>query len=306
MNEMKLLTPLDYLPLRKYFINLRYDLSIYSLPSLISWNNDIHSSFYAIIDELLVIVTESKERESNNPYLILPLSAVEREPTVQELYDLANELGCREYRYIPEGYLARRDLTDVARLFTVTEQDEYTDYIYKTLDLATLAGRRYAKKRNHLSQFLRAYADNGLVKIEPITSDNKQECLAFMDKWCDEYPCDGPDKEDLSCEHKAITVSLENMELFELCGQAVRIDDIISAFGITARLNDRMGILHFEKAFASIHGLYQFLDRECARTCLGTYEFCNKESDMGLPGLEQSKKSYYPCARVKSYRMTLI
>ncbi len=306
MNEMKLLTVQDYLPLKKFFINLRYDLSIYSLPSLISWNNDAQKSSYRIIDERLVILTESEETAPGRCYLILPLTTADCEPTVQELYDLAKELACREYRHIPEDYLSRCDPTEVARLFTVTEQAEYTDYIYKTSDLGTLAGRRYAKKRNLISQFLRTYVDRGQMKTEPVTPENKHECLAFMDRWCEEYPCDGPDKESLACEHKAITISLENMDLFELCGQAVRLNDEISAFGITARLNARMGILHFEKAFARINGLYQFLDRLCAQTCLGEYEYCNKESDMGLPGLAQSKNSYYPCARVKSYRLTLL
>jgi len=34
-------------------------------------------------------------------------------------------------------------------------------------------------------------------------------------------------------------------------------------------------------------------------------EYINKESDMGVPGLIQAKRSYYPVMMIKSYKLTL-
>ncbi|MDI6726583.1 MAG: phosphatidylglycerol lysyltransferase domain-containing protein [Smithellaceae bacterium] len=304
MTKFKSLAPEDYPLLKRFFVDLKTSLSIYSLPSLISWNNQVYRSSYVLIDDLLVIVTLSKHHP-DQPYLIQPLSP-SREATPQELHELAITLGCREFRFIPEDYLSRCDHEEVTRLFMVAEQPEYADYIYHTNDLGSLAGRRFAKKRNHLNQFIRDYLEPGLVKTEAITADNKAECLDFILRWCEEYPCDGPESESLACEQEAIAIALENIELFELCGFAIRVEGVISAFAITARLNDRMGVLNFEKAFSRINGLYQFLDQQCSQKCLNAYEFTNKESDMGLPGLAQSKRSYYPCDRVKSYQLKLI
>lgn len=301
MSNFKPLTPHDYPLLKKFFLNVPYSLSIYSLPSLIAWSQETQPTTYSLVDDLLVIASDTDNVKKTPPYLILPLSPA-REPSPGELYSLAGDYRFDEYRFIPEDYLARQLPGEIEKYFIVEEQPEYADYIYLTRDLSELAGRKYAKKRNLINQFTRDHQD-GKVQTEFLTADLKQECLDFMERWCEEYPCEGPDKESLMCEKKAIAVSLDNLELFELCGQVVRVEGVVSAFGIVARLNERMGILHFEKAFARIHGLYQYLDWQCARTCLSRYEFINKESDMGLPGLTQAKKSYFPSAMVKSYRL---
>ena len=75
--------------------------------------------------------------------------------------------------------------------------------------------------------------------------------------------------------------------------------------GIATRLNAEMGILNYEKAFADVKGLYQFLDQECARRLFAGLRYINKESDMNLPNLAHMKRSYHPVMRVKSYKLTL-
>lgn len=302
MNDFKYLTPEDYRKLKPFFLDFPYSLSIYSLPSLIAWNNENSATSYALQGDLLLIANLAGDKGKYPPYLILPLTS-RRAPPPAELHAIAGAHGFSEYRYIPEDYLSRWQTDEIESHFSVFEQPEATDYIYVTSEIASLQGRRFAKKRNHISQFTRNYVLPGQVQTEAISPAIKDECLAFMEKWCDEYPCDGPDRESLMCEQNAISLSLDNFELLELCGQVVRVKGEICAFGVTASLNKKMGILHFEKAFAGINGLYQFLDRHCAQTCLREFEFCNKESDMGLSGLAQSKQSYFPCCRVKSYRL---
>jgi hypothetical protein len=79
----------------------------------------------------------------------------------------------------------------------------------------------------------------------------------------------------------------------------------VSAFGISSPLTDNMGVLNFEKAHASIKGLYQFLDNECAKYLFTDYKYINKESDMKLSDLAQAKRSCNPVDIVKSYRLTV-
>jgi hypothetical protein len=72
-----------------------------------------------------------------------------------------------------------------------------------------------------------------------------------------------------------------------------------------SHLTQDMGVLNFEKAYPQIRGLYQFLDNECARELFRGYLFMNKESDMGIANLAQSKKSYHPIEKLKSYCLTV-
>ena len=70
-------------------------------------------------------------------------------------------------------------------------------------------------------------------------------------------------------------------------------------------LTDDMGVLQFEKAYADIKGLYQYLDNRCARELFNGHEFTNKESDMDMPGLTRAKRSDHPVDMVKSYKLIM-
>jgi uncharacterized protein len=88
-------------------------------------------------------------------------------------------------------------------------------------------------------------------------------------------------------------------------GILVRIDRRVSAFAISSHLTREMAVLNFEKAYSDIRGLYQYLDHACTRQLFSSYKYINKESDMSIPNLAKSKKSYHPVMRVKSYRFKL-
>ena len=88
-------------------------------------------------------------------------------------------------------------------------------------------------------------------------------------------------------------------------GLLLRIDNAVSAFGIAGHLTETTGALHFEKAYAGVKGLYQYFDNLCAKHLFNGYQYINKESDMGIPGIAKAKRSYHPVRIVKSYRLTV-
>ncbi|MDI6776366.1 MAG: phosphatidylglycerol lysyltransferase domain-containing protein [Syntrophales bacterium] len=301
---MKPLEPFDYHNLKRFVKGQTNKLAAYSLPSIIVWNNDICQPFYAIEDNTLIFCTESAKRPENR-HLILPISPG-REFSPGDLHNLARQLGFTEYWFIPEDYMEYHGRPEVESYFEMIEQTEYEDYVFLTRDLVQLKGRQYAKKRNLIHQFTREYLETGRVEMGKISSSNIGNCLDFLEKWCEDYPCDSSDEEEnLACEKKAAINMLNNIEVLEVDGLLIRIDGIVSAFGICTHLNDNTGVLIFEKAFSHIKGLYQFLDRECARQLFTGYEYLNKESDMGIAGLAQAKQSYHPIMRVKSYRLKM-
>jgi hypothetical protein len=83
----------------------------------------------------------------------------------------------------------------------------------------------------------------------------------------------------------------------------LRISGDVCAFGISAPITDNIAALHYEKAYARIKGLYQYFDNICAKTLFKGYEYINRESDMGDPGLSRAKNSYHPVKRIKSYEL---
>jgi hypothetical protein len=295
----KLLEPSDYPILKPVFEKQPHNLSIYSLLSLIAWNTGRIQSYYAFDGDRLVINNESTICPDDR-YLILPLSGTRR-ITPEELYDLAIDHGYRHYRFVPGDYLAMMEIKKVENWFIITEQTEFEDYVYRTEDLIQLKGNRYAKKRNLIHQFTRDYDAKGRVTVNHLASADAEACLTFLEQWCRERQCDK--NESLACEKQAVVRTLTHPELLEIEGIIVRIDGEVSAFAIMSRLNASMGVLHFEKAYSNIRGLYQFLDNECARRLFSRYEFINKESDMNIAELAQSKKSYHPALRIKSYSL---
>jgi hypothetical protein len=168
-----------------------------------------------------------------------------------------------------------------------------------------LKGNKFSKKRNLIHQFTREYLRKGRVSVEQIEPKDIDECLQFLEIWCEQHACDVEQESNLACEKNAVTVTLRNLDSLESEGILIRVDGTVSAFGIGSRLSATMGVLNYEKAFAGIKGLYQYLDNECAKRLFSKYRYINKESDMNLPNLAESKQSYNPIMRIKSFALTL-
>ena len=293
----------DHYPrLKPFFAEQAHRLSAYSLPSIIAWQTCFFQPQFTVADDWLVVAAEFfKHRERR--HLLLPLSPG-RVPDPAALHRLAGSLGFGAYWFVPEDYVALQGLSLLERYFTVSEQDGFHDYIYRRCDLADLPGRHFHKKRNLISQFAEAYAQTGRSRLETIRPEHVPECITFLDRWCEMRDCGVQDQEDdLTCEKLAAVNALENLAKVEGQGLLVRVDGKVSAMAVAGPLTAEMGVLMFEKAFPDIKGLYQYLDRACARQLFDRKSFINKESDMSLPGLAQAKRSYYPVGMVKSYAL---
>jgi hypothetical protein len=187
----------------------------------------------------------------------------------------------------------------------VEEQKGFTDYVYLAEDMIHLRGNRFAKKRNLIHQFTRDYLNKDRVEVQTIRPEYTDECLKFLEIWCEQYACDEDLESSLACEKNALITTLKNMDRLDSKGILIRIDGEVSAFGIGSRLNRTTAALNFEKAFSEFRGLYQFLDNECAKRLFSEFLYINKESDMNVPNLAISKQSYNPVFRIKSYSLVL-
>ncbi|TWI73293.1 hypothetical protein LZ24_01382 [Desulfobotulus alkaliphilus] len=294
----------DYNELAPYFKNQKYPLCSYSLPSLLSWQTKAYHPVAAIAADSLIIAADYTQ-QTELRHLILPLSP-ERDWTPEELHSLCLESDFPAIWFVPETWLERVDQEALQHFFTVEEQSAYTDYIYAKEDLAELKGRKYAKKRNLISQFERNFSEDRM-EIRPITTDDIPDCLDFLEEWCRERKCDRDPEADMACEKIAAANAIELIDHTEFRGLRLSLDGRLVAFGIGNRLTADMGVLHFEKAMGSVKGLYQYFDRECCRRLFSEdILFINKESDMDEPGLAHAKNSYYPIRKEKSFVLTLL
>jgi hypothetical protein len=301
--ELKPLTPQDYPDYKKYFKNQPYHLCSYSLSSIIAWQNSDYQAMAGILKDTLIIAAEFRKNKSKR-HLILPIAPPDIFPP-EQLARVASDLDYGEYWFVPQSYLDFHGRDIVEAYFDVEHQQGYDDYIYLTSDLADLKGDKYSKKRNLIKQFNRTFTEANRVELSPITPKNLEECLEFLEKWCEERDCDADPEADLACEKLAAINTLTNIELYEVNTLMLRIDGVVSAFGVSAFLTSQMGTLQYEKTYTHIKGLSQYFDNQCARRLFSGYTYINKESDMGSEGLAKAKKSYHPIHMVESFRLIL-
>lgn len=199
--------------------------------------------------------------------------------------NIANALGFEVAGFIRIPENTASTLRDANLL--VTPDRDNSDYVYRVADLAELAGRRYHKKRNLIKQCLAAYT----CQYEPITPELVSECSDMQDRWCEMRQC-GQDP-GLCNEYVAIREVFDYFEDLQLIGGAIRVDGTVQAYAIGEELRPGTAVCHFEKAMPGFRGLGQIINQWFAKYALRGFEFENREQDLGIPGLRQTKKSYY-------------
>ena len=300
----------DYEVLARYFTAPSYRLSAYLLPSLIAWA-ECPYFFMRYIErgEHAWFVANCRD-EPEKSHLLLPVGREWVPPS--ELAGMARDVGVTQVWFVPQEYLTRY-AGEIDRWFSVTEHPEYHDYLYTATDMAELAGRCYAKKRNLIGQFDREFIQQGRVATGPILDQDIADCLCFLERWmvihrsrnANDLVAD--DDAMLQCEKRALECSLTHRNRLGWRGLLVRIDGQVAGLTLWAPIDRDVAVLSFEKAMTQHKGLYQFLDRECGRQISAQgFTLINKESDMGDLGLRQAKHSYYPQTIEKAMLLRLV
>ncbi len=173
--------------------------------------------------------------------------------------------------------------------FEIEYNRDNADYIYLTEDLTNLLGKKYQKKRNHISRFKR---DNPDYEFVLINKDNAKEAADFEDEWYDRYRSEY--SEDLNKERLAIDNLLENFEELNLMGAMIKIDGKVVAMTVASAISCDMVDIIIEKAIHEINGAYAIINNEFAKNCLQKFKYINREDDLGEEGLRKAKLSYFP------------
>ena len=170
------------------------------------------------------------------------------------------------------------------------EDRNFFDYVYCTEMLAKLPGKEYLTIRKQLHKFDRITNPS----IEEISAENMDEILEFLQKWCEWHECDK--YKILKHESIALHIALAHFDALHLAGIVVRsgINGAIIGLSVYEELSPDTLVVHHEKGLPEHEGVYKKLVNAVAIKMQDKYPFIDRESDMGVPGLRDSKTRYHP------------
>ena len=165
---------------------------------------------------------------------------------------------------------------------------KYFEYVYLASDLAELPGKGYLTIRHQLNKFKKTC----LPQIESIDAHNIDEIKEFLDKWCEWKDCDSDPV--LASEKDAVSFAVSHYQELELSGLAIRSNGKIGAMSLFEGLNEETALVHFEKGLPDCKGIYRAINAETAKILARDYTYINRESDMGVEGIQEAKMRYHP------------
>lgn len=223
---------------------------------------------------------------SGTAYLF-PIGKNEPTEAVEYLIDYAKSAGeCLKFVNVTKEVRAFLEEKFPDR-FDFVENRAFADYIYSVDDLINLSGKKYHKKRNHLSNFKKKYS----YTFEQITSANLYECFEMYEVWLKNKNAENDENYE---EYSAVKRAFDSFEQLGFVGGALRVDGKIEAFTMGESLTSETFCTHIEKANTDIIGSYAAINNEFAKNCLASFKYVNREEDMGIEGLRKAKLSYYP------------
>jgi len=301
------LTCEDVALLNEYFHGYNYQSSAHTFLASYIWRNTHHLS-WQIIGEYLCLAARGDFEGESVYFMSFPLTrtgtydADKLRDTIMEAKKIFGERNqTLEISLIPGQMLpllAEALGEDGYELERCRDDD---DYIYLKEDLAKLSGRKYHQKKNHLNYFKRTYE----YVYEEISKDMAGEIMEFIEEI-------NEDKHEETHEDWQEILRLETIAIRELLqflgkglvGGVIRIAGKIQAVTIGEfECADSKGtvIVHVEKANPEYRGIYQAINNEfCLRLPEETV-YVNREEDMGMENLRQTKLSYRPVMMGRKY-----
>ena len=169
--------------------------------------------------------------------------------------------------------------------FSVEEDRDSFDYIFKNSDFIEYEGKRFRNQRNNLSSYLKAFSPEFDDRIELYTD----KCKAFTLKYHNTEDKLGP-------TYKMI----DSIEQFNLKGGVVLESGEVAAFCLYEKVTEDMVQSHVELTDNSHRGVHAYLISELSKRI--NEDYVNKEDDMGLPGLRRFKEKYNPHTMLRKYK----
>ncbi len=269
-------------PLFEYYILSSEEQNCdFNFANIFCWSDTYHSEVAEVADFLVVRFDNGGAKSYMQPIgngdkaLILELLRKDAFAmrTPLRLYGLSTEW--REF-------LERNYPTE----FAFDAPRALCDYIYRAEDLATLPGRKYQPKRNHLNRFVARYD----WYAEPLSTTNIKDCIELNNRWLNLREVGDMEL----AEQQAIHRAFDNFGALGLRGLVLYVDGAPAAFSYGTPITQKTFCTHIEKHDSEIEGAAVMINRLMAQSLEEEFEFINREDDLGLEGLRFAKMSYHP------------
>lgn len=266
-----------------------------SFSNLCSWRF-LYNTQFAIVDGFLIF----KFWAAGELAYMMPVGEGDLKKVLEALIEDARREG-GPFCMLGVCSCMREDLEAIMPgQFTFTADRDYADYIYLRSDLATLKGKKFQSKRNHINKFRNTYPD---YEYLPITPERVSECLQLEAEWCKANDCD--QQEGTGNERRALIYALEHFEELGLTGGLLRAGGEIVAFTFGMPINKETFGVSVEKADTNVDGAYAMINYEFANHIPEQYIYMNREEDLGIEGLRKAKLSYQPVTILEKYMACL-
>lgn len=175
------------------------------------------------------------------------------------------------------------------------------DYLYRTTDLAALAGDRYKSQRALCNRFEREQS----FEVGSYRVGDRQDCRALLGDWSRQKQAEGLESfgamllADAAPAHEVIW---SQASALRVTGRVVRTHGRMCAYTFGYWLTSATFCVLLEVTDRTLPGLAQYLFRETCRTALAEgAEYMNAMDDAGLPGLRASKQAYHPTMLIPNF-----
>ena len=267
----------------------------YTVGGIYMWS-DYFKYHYCIYRDTLLIKGVAEDDVKRTAFS-LPLGAMPLSESVELLKNYCDTEGITlEFSAITEE---RIDDFRALNPTEITELSHWSDYIYRADKLATFAGNKMKKKRNHVNKFLASYPDH---HIEPLSGDNLAAVTAFFERLCSEKTDNGMAGYERNQTRRVLHDFAHYQSVFE--GIVLFVGTQVVAFAIGEVTGTTLHV-HIEKTDHSFDGANEYIAQAMVRYISSLYDIdmVNREDDAGDPGLQQSKLSYYPDLMLRKYNV---
>lgn len=253
---------------------------------------------YCVVDDTLFVKGLS-ENDITRPAFMLPVGAMPTGRSVELIRDYCRARGERPLlSAVPEDAVG---LLEPSGIDWVEDLEGWGDYLYEAEALATLAGKRLSKKRNHVNRFM---ADHPDYRLDDMRASDAEEVVDFMRRL--KRVADKPVLADFEREQTIDVV--RHLDWYPFEGAVLRTpEDGIVAFTVGEMKGDTL-FVHIEKMNHEVAGAGEMINTLFARVMLerhGELRYINREEDAGDAGLRKAKLSYHPAAVLKKYNVML-
>lgn len=182
--------------------------------------------------------------------------------------------------------------------FTIEEDRDLAEYVYRTESMSTFTGGELRKRRKEVNHFWRLFGERAAVTR--IVPGDFADILAFEQRWL-EISKENHDMAALERESRMIQKQLAHYEQLRLSGIVLRIDGVVKGFGYGVKLSDEYYDAVIEKGDREVPHIYKVLRQESVKQCAMDCTYVNVEEDVGVPGLRALKYAYKPEFLIHKY-----